>query len=135
MYFNKPTSNWSNIKLIASEDGNGAMTKISKCTIGKAKNLAAYVGKYYNDGYGQVIVTKDNDQLVLTIGPRKIKWELTPCQVNIFNAYWSSGSEDLVMIPDDKVQVKFIVGWDNKINEMQVDYLNGDGSGIFIKER
>ncbi len=135
MYFKRPVKNWSTIQPITDKDYSyTASTAKTQCTITKVKDLSRYIGTYYNNSFGNVFITKSNGRLVLSIGPKKIKWQLNPCRPNVFKAYWPSGSKYVVMLPENKSLVKFSAGVNKKIHKMQVDYLNADGIGVFIKK-
>lgn len=138
LYFNQPLKDWSKIELIKRKQNERKMlSAIPKCKPVKVKNLDQYVGTYNNEVYGDVIVAKNGDHLMLTIGPKKIKWSLMPCKKNIFKAYWQNFSNlDIpIFFGKDKL-IKFIPNSKaaNTISKMQVNYLNGDGSGVFIKK-
>lgn len=136
MYFGKPFKDWSKIYL---KDRETVMHKKSSldysvCNKRVTIDLDPYVGTYYNDVYGDLLMSKVQDHLVLTIGPQKFKWDLTPCSNNVFKAYWPNpGGMDVLMIPKEQDLVKFR-GDGYSINGMYIDYLNDDGSGDFIKK-
>jgi CubicO group peptidase (beta-lactamase class C family) len=125
LYFSKPFTD--EIKSIASESNDSVFIH---CAVTKGNDLTKYVGTYSNEAFGKVTVSQANNNLVLTIGSKNIQWQLTPCQPNIFKAYWPSGNKELVMIPENEALVRFTIG---KVNKMQIDYLNTDGTGVFQK--
>lgn len=132
MYFNMHPKIMGKIEQISNK--NTKQDKPLKCNIATNENLIKYTGVYFNDIFGDVAVTKEAGYLTLTIGPKNIKWRLYPYQNNIFKAYWLSGSKDIIMIPDDEAFVKFVVAEaNNSISQMQVDFLNNYGNGIFTK--
>ncbi|MCL5260148.1 MAG: hypothetical protein M1561_00475 [Gammaproteobacteria bacterium] len=86
--------------------------------------------------YGNLVVAKDVDHLSLIIGPKKVQWSLMQCQNNTFKAFWPSSSKlDFPMLLGKEGVVKFIpVKATNVIGKMQVNYLNADGGGVFVKK-
>jgi len=54
----------------------------------------------------------------------------------VTSAYWSNpGNLDFPIITGKDEVVKFIPAKDtNTIGKMQINYLNHDGSGVFVKE-
>ncbi len=111
---------------------NKSMTEIAR-TIPKCipikrhmLTLSKYTGEYINNVYGKVSLIKSKKEIILTIGPKHIKWYLTPCQNNIFKVYWPHA------VPGLEPFIGTIKFSDNS-NKMVIWFLNRDGGGMFKK--
>ncbi|MBN2453110.1 MAG: serine hydrolase [Candidatus Omnitrophica bacterium] len=93
-----------------------------------AMPLARYEGEYFNDVYGTVIVLRENEDLVATIGPRKTRMELKPFDRDIFTAAW-----DLYIEEEEASLVRFDVSPDGKAEALTISALEDEGCGTFRK--
>jgi len=138
LYLNKAYSkDWNQLfleqrKKVLSEDNK--ISNSSECTEKNVVKLNKYVGTYHNSVYGNLVVSKEKNNLYLIIGPKKIKWQLIPCQKNILKAYWPNpGGMNFPMLPAGQDRIEFTIGLNDSIQKMTIPFLNDDGSGIFIK--
>ncbi len=133
----KPLKDWSRIYLQQRAKALAAamQTKTAICHHGQNDNLNKYVGTYYNPVYGNLLLSKQNGQLALTIGPQKITWQLTPCQHNTLKAYWPNPSNmPIPMLSSGADLITFTTDRNNRVNTMTIPFLNDDGSATFIKK-
>ncbi len=137
LYLNKlPLKDWSKFYLDerANDTKQNAMQKQINCQANKNISLKKYTGIYNNSVYGDLIMSKQKNHLLLSIGPQQITWILTPCQTDIFKAYWPNPGMDIPMLPSGQDLVKFSTKPNGSVNEMEIPFLNNDGSGVFVKK-
>ncbi len=109
--------------------------QFDRCQAIKESDLEKYVGTYYNPIFGSLEISKKRDHLLLSIGPIGIIWRLTYCQDNVFQAYWPNPyGMKFAMLPNGQSSVKFKEGKNKEVDKMIIPFLNGDGSGVFVKE-
>lgn len=135
----KPLKNWSDIYLQEWKKFAGrekkAISEPIACQIIKASDLEKYTGVYNNSVYGDLKMSKQGDHLSLKIGPASIIWKLMPCKNNVFQAYWPNAyGMKLPMFFPEQGLVTFTIKKDGAVDKMTIPYLNGDGSGVFIKK-
>ncbi len=87
----------------------------------------AYVGTYQSDLYGPAIVDVQNGKLVVTIGPKKIRYVLAHWDGNVFS-YLSSG-ENATGIS----AVTFGVAPGGTASRMTIEGLDDEGVGTFVR--
>jgi len=90
--------------------------------------LEKYTGTYYNPVYQGVHVDKQEDGLVVTLGPLQAQIFLRNWDGNTFMGSW--------YVYTEKEDVGFVTFKTNEVNvplEMTIDYLNSDGCGVFEK--
>jgi hypothetical protein len=136
-YFNRHFVDLNKVKLAErSQNDKNTFFENDKCPFVKNTQIAKYTGTYHNDIYGKLTVKAIGNNLILTIGPQKITWTMTIYKDNIFRVYWSNPSNlPFPMLFGDDTFVKFSTDiYDKKINKMIINYLNSDGSGVFIKQ-
>ncbi len=87
-------------------------------------DLDHYAGTYGNEAYGNVFITRDDQHLVLTVGPRNLAIQLLP---------WDSHDFRPVLPWDDSFigLVRFHVDSANHVSGFSFDLLNGAGLGTF----
>ena len=94
-----------------------------------AMSLENYSGDYRNDVYGKINIAKRNKNLVLTIGPRKVKMHLKPWNRDIFSIYWPLYND----VSEPGVFASFQVGPEGAVTGLTINLLNEDGCGVFKK--
>ncbi|WII71063.1 serine hydrolase [Bdellovibrio sp. 22V] len=101
-----------------------------KKPIKSSKPASAYVGIYKNKYYGDARITFSGKGLVLTLGPRKLKFPLTSWEKDTFlmthvNEFTMAGKNSLV---------HFGVGPNGKATSFKVDLLDGNVQGTFTRK-
>ncbi len=139
LYFNKQLlKDWSYIFLQEKIDFFAKEKLIAlsdKCESGTVPELSRYAGTYYNPVYGKVKLSKHGDHLALAIGPIGVIWKLTYCKRNLLKAYWPNPyGMKFPMLVDGENLVEFASEPTNIVTKMTIPFLNGDGSGSFVKK-
>ncbi len=138
LYFNKkPLKNWSEMYLKESGRNNKASIRPNQCKKIKSVDLEKYIGKYFNPVYGNLLMSKCGNHLCLSIGPQKITWQLTPCEKNVFKAYWPpavGAPKNIPILSNGQDLISFATNKNGKIDKMTIPFLNGNGNGVFVKK-
>lgn len=90
--------------------------------------FSIYEGIYHNKVYDSVEVIKENENLVLVIGPDKIRMKLEHIFRDTFRLVWFSPFDDL-SITNDKIY--FTINPFGKAVKMYCEYFKYDDNGIF----
>lgn len=110
----------------ASEES--ANNKLSRSAIGSpALPTQSYTGKYTNAYYGDIEIIEQEESLVLLIGPRKMRFLLRHVDRDNF-IYQPTGE----MATGSSV-VSFQVGPDGRASAVNLEYLDANGQGRFIR--
>lgn len=129
MYFGKPARDWSKEELEkakkAKEEEKEKKPK-QPVSPNPPMSLEKYAGSYYNEVYNKINVTRENEGLALTIGPKKIKISLRHWERDTFMASWQ-----LFVEKEDVGFVSFQIGPDSTPTTLTIDVLNNDGCGVF----
>lgn len=127
MYFGKDTTNWSKKFLemtIAKEKKNSESTSPPKEF--PPMPLEIYTGKYHSVVYGDALVEKDQDNLVLKIGKLNTKIRLKPWSRDIFTLVWPA-------IDEGHSKVFFSTNKNSLVTTMNVQIFSEEGNGLFEK--
>jgi len=131
IYFGNPKRDWSATAL------DKAKKAVEKAKLEEPKEPAApkpamaldrYTGDYSNDIYGSAVVTKKDDFLILTVGPKKLQADLRHWDSNKFLGSWKYFG-----VKEDVGFVTFSTGADGAVTGMVADVFNEDGCGTFQK--
>ncbi len=138
LYLNNKLKDWNRIYL-QEEDKNKSLNKVEKrkdeCVIGNKSDLDNYIGLYYNPAYGNIRVSKHNDQLELYVGPISVSWNLEYCNDSIFHAFWPNPyGMEFLMLPKGLDIVRFEMGKSNNMQQMTIPFLDSEGNGTFVKK-
>lgn len=131
-YFGLPWRDWSKEALERNRleaEKEKAMEPKAPLEPKPAMEFDRYTGVYSNDLYGPAIVEKADMDLILTVGPKKVKIALRHWDSNIF-----AGSWNYYGVREDAGFVTFTVKGSGRVEGMIVDLLNEDGCGVFRKE-
>jgi len=129
LYFGHPARDWSAEELEKAKKAR-AQEEANRPTPPPDPepplSLDKYEGTYYNPVYEEVQVTRQMDQLLVTVGP---------LQANIFLRNWDGntfmGSWDTFTVIEDIGLVSFEVNGAGVPVKMTINYLNDDGCGVF----
>ena len=128
LYFGNPQTDWSKKALLEYRE-NLAKAEEKEPKLIKDPmpplSLESYSGDFYNEVYEKVDVTKNDDNLIVMIGPDKAKLILKHWDRDIFSFKFP------ILGEDGKGFVFFEQDADGKILKMTIDLLNEDGLGVF----
>jgi len=130
MYFGNPYVDWSTEMLTQMKE---AMKKAEAALPVRPENplpamlLEKYVGDYRNAVYGQINIAEENGDLVLTIGPSKVRMYLTPWNRDTFSIYWPFYGN----VGEPGAFAWFEADPEGAITGVTVNLLNEDGCGAF----
>ncbi len=130
LYFGNPKRDWSGEALAKLKQSiAAAKAEELKAPASPVAPMALekYAGTYRNEVYGQVIVEKRDKGLEITMGPDNVKIPLTHWDKDRFSA--------MVFGDEAKAAVSFDTAVDGTVTEMTIDPLNGDGCGVFQKDK
>jgi CubicO group peptidase (beta-lactamase class C family) len=95
-----------------------------------AAALAAYAGTYANDYYGPAQVVRQGDALVLKLGPKANTYPLAHWDANTFTFTPSGENANAGSIS----RASFNAPLKGRASELTIEYLNGQGLGIFRRK-
>jgi CubicO group peptidase (beta-lactamase class C family) len=136
LYLNKkPLKDWNRAFLQEKMNQNKLTPEPSICNQHvTSPDLNKYIGIYHNPVYGNLQILKQGNHLILSIGPIGVIWELSYCKDNTLKAYWPNPyGMKFQMLTDGQNLVEFTEK-SNRVVKMTIPFLNGDGSGHFIKK-
>ncbi len=90
-------------------------------------NPEIYTGKYFNALYGEIDVYNEGDNLFLKIGPDEAIMTFRHLNRDTFNLYW----DELYL--GEVANCTFILGKEGLAEKIEVDLLEEEGTGIFIR--
>jgi len=120
MYYAKPDEDWNKITLQEVQKFEQQAKQLIKPPKPPKPPLplTTYTGPYYNEIYGNVKVAKQGQQLILTIGPKRVKMLLKSWHRDVFTLIWP----DEYML-SGLLKCEFGFGKDDKPNKMIVEML------------
>ncbi len=89
--------------------------------------LQEYVGVYQNKIYGNAIIFIKNQELMIELGPKKIKMKLIPWDRDIFSMKWPVDFED--------TKICFHLGTDGSVEKMVINFLFEENEVQFDKTK
>jgi CubicO group peptidase (beta-lactamase class C family) len=133
MYVGNPAVDWSS-RLLAKMK-QGIKTAEDELPVAPEDPLPAmplenYTGDYRNDVYGRIAIAGENENLVLTIGPKKVKMYLRPWNRDTFSIYWPFYND----VSEPGAFASFHVGHEGAVTGVTIDLLNEDGCGVFTRD-
>jgi CubicO group peptidase (beta-lactamase class C family)/rhodanese-related sulfurtransferase len=129
LYFGNPKRDWSGEALETAKKAAGkeeAARPEKPAVPEPALALDRYAGDYKNDIYGTVSVDKAEQGLTMTIGPKKVRIEMSHWDGNKFMGSWK-----YFPVKEDIGFITFDAGKDGAVTGMTADVFNGDGCGTF----
>jgi rhodanese-related sulfurtransferase len=129
MYFDNPKRDWSKESLeSARKAAEKAKAEEPKrpAAPAPAMELDKYAGDYSSDIYGKAKVARKDGSLVLTVGPKNMRIDLSQWDGNKFLGSW-----DYFGVKEDTGFVTFTADKDGAVTEMTADAFNEDGCGTF----
>jgi len=139
LYLNKcPMKDWNQVYLEEREKNNKTSEKhreIQACKKTKNQKLEKYAGIYYNPVYENVTIVVEGDHLVLSIGPNNTKWQLIPCNNEVFKINWPNPNGlPTPMLAEGQDTLRFLSSSTNgNINKLLIPFLHKDNMGVFKK--
>jgi len=136
--YGKPQKNWDKIYLKQRTEAIQQAKKATgsdHCLSDANADLTQYVGTYYNPVYGQLLISKAEKKLSLTIGPQKIQWQLSACKKNTLKAFWPDPNgipEPMLSTRQDLIYFK--VDSNGNVKTMTIPFLNDTNNGVFVKK-
>jgi len=132
-YFGQRQQNWS--ETIYTETQKTLVTEKKPPKSKIMHDLTKFAGIYHSDIYGNVTVKKNQGNLMLTIGPRKVKFDLVPWGNNTFKMLWSNEAIVPSFMGNNPTFANFVCNHNNQVITMSLTLLNYlDGLGEFKKE-
>jgi CubicO group peptidase (beta-lactamase class C family) len=112
-----------------SKPAGGLVGKPSPVAPKPAHPLDAYAGSYGNDYFGDAHVVREQDRLVLTLGPKDMRFPMR---------HWDGDRYVIAMHGEDYEEgsvsaVDFTVTASGQASTMQVELLDTDGMGTFAR--
>lgn len=112
-------------KFIAAEEMGKKSLKEPKTRVSHIE-IERYVGRFYNDFFGEIRIVNELDQLVLIIGPKSMRFPLYHYNKDTF--IMNTVGENSV----GETKVVFEFSADGIPKRVTVDYLNDHGLGVFL---
>ena len=132
MYLGNPDVDWSSKMLAENKEkikaAESELPAAPKNPL-PAMSLENYSGDYRNDVYGTINITKKDDDLVLTIGPKKVEMYLKSWNRDTFSIDWPFYND----LSDPGMFATFEVDPKGEVTNLTINLLNEDGCGIFEK--
>ncbi|MEP9378126.1 serine hydrolase [Aquabacter sp. CN5-332] len=96
-----------------------------------AAALSTYAGTYANDYFGPLDISVKDGRLELTVGPAKVHQTLSHWDGNVF-AFSPFGENEA---SGSRTAVTFKQNGAAPVEEVSIDYLNGEGMGRFVRKQ
>lgn len=119
-----PPRDW--INEFFTKQANGSETLQPPPAQIKPRPPASYIGTYYNNLYGRILVTYFKGSLSLILGPKNIRLPLKPWGGDTFVIYWPG-------VFTYGTGVQFLANQNNRIDRVEIHGMNDDICGAFIK--